>query len=243
MRAPRVQDGTGAFQEAPQVDSVRDYVKYSARPSSVERIPYFVEKAVRQTIYGRPGAAYLDLPGDMIGRKTKEGYGRAHMPRAGCKACETDRHGHACARVFAASARRWPRTTIDWCTPCPPPPKVLADPTNVAHAIETLRGAKSPLVIVGKGAAYSRAEAEVLKFVESANLPFLPTPMGKGVISDDHPLCVAPARSKVCVCVSVLVLPVVPASPSAAQRANGRSSLEGPRACARAPHRRCSRRT
>ena len=28
------------------------------------------------------------------------------------------------------------------------------------------------------------------------SLPFLPTPMGKGVIPDDHPLCVAPARSR-----------------------------------------------
>jgi len=69
------QEGTGAFQETPQVDSVRNYVKYTARPSSLERIPFFVEKAVRQTIYGRPGAAYLDMPGDLIMRKLPEEYG------------------------------------------------------------------------------------------------------------------------------------------------------------------------
>lgn len=86
---------------------------------------------------------------------------------------------------------------IDWCAPCPPPPKVLAEPSNVARAVEALRSAKSPLVIVGKGAAYSRAEAEVKAFVEATNLPFLPTPMGKGVVPDNHPQCVAPARSKV----------------------------------------------
>jgi len=37
--------------------------------------------------------------------------------------------------------------------------------------------AKSPLLIVGKGAQYARAENELKKFVESTNIPFLPTPM------------------------------------------------------------------
>ena len=46
------------------------------------------------------------------------------------------------------------------------------------------------------GAAYGRAEKEIRKFVLKNNLPFLPTPMGKGVIPDDHPLCVAAARSR-----------------------------------------------
>ena len=46
------------------------------------------------------------------------------------------------------------------------------------------------------GAAYARAEKAVRDLVEGCKLPFLPTPMGKGVIPDDHPLCVAPARSK-----------------------------------------------
>ena len=46
------------------------------------------------------------------------------------------------------------------------------------------------------GAAYAGAEKAVRDLVEGCKLPFLPTPMGKGVIPDDHPLCVAPARSK-----------------------------------------------
>ena len=50
-------------------------------------------------------------------------------------------------------------------------------------------------MIVGKGAGYSRAEGEVKQLIESQGLPFLPTPMGKGVLDDEHPLCVGPARS------------------------------------------------
>ena len=46
------------------------------------------------------------------------------------------------------------------------------------------------------GAAYAHAEEEIQEFVIRSNLPFLPTPMGKGVISDTHPLSVAAARSK-----------------------------------------------
>lgn len=46
------------------------------------------------------------------------------------------------------------------------------------------------------GAAYARAEEGIRKLVEQCKLPFLPTPMGKGVIPDNHPNCVAAARSR-----------------------------------------------
>jgi 2-hydroxyacyl-CoA lyase 1 len=50
-------------------------------------------------------------------------------------------------------------------------------------------------VIVGKGMAWSRAEDEVRAFIETTQLPFLNSPMGKGVMADDHPLSVGAARS------------------------------------------------
>lgn len=78
---------------------------------------------------------------------------------------------------------------------CPPAPKSLADPSAVTAALQLLRDARRPLVIVGKGAAYARAEQEVLAFIEATGLPFLASPMGKGVISDLHVQSVAPARS------------------------------------------------
>ncbi len=76
------------------------------------------------------------------------------------------------------------------------PPSILADPIAISRAVDCLRTAQNPLVIIGKGVAYGRAEKEVRTFVVKNNLPFLPTPMGKGVIPDDHPLCVAAARSR-----------------------------------------------
>ena len=55
------QDGMGAFQEAPQVEAARPFVKYAARIDNVKRIPYLVEQAVRISMYGRPGPVYLDF--------------------------------------------------------------------------------------------------------------------------------------------------------------------------------------
>lgn len=72
----------------------------------------------------------------------------------------------------------------------------MADPSEVEKAVKILTEAKKPLVIIGKGAAYGHAEKPLLEFVERCKLPFLPTPMGKGVISDEHPLSVAAARSR-----------------------------------------------
>jgi len=77
---------------------------------------------------------------------------------------------------------------------CPEPPRTQAPTAEVERAIEVLRNAERPLVIIGKGAAYSRAEDEVRQFVESTGIPFLTSPMGKGVIDDEHALSVMPAR-------------------------------------------------
>lgn len=152
------QDGRGAFQETPQVEAARPFAKYAARPESAARVPFFVEKAVRTSIYGRPGAVYLDLPNDVI-----------------------------TAQLDEASLELPPR--------CPEPPRPLADPAAVDAALDALRSAERPLVIVGKGAAYADAADEVRAFVDRSGLPFLASPMGKGVVPDDHPLSVAPARS------------------------------------------------
>ncbi len=66
---------------------------------------------------------------------------------------------------------------------------------SVAAALATLKAAQNPLVIVGKGMAWARAEDEVREFIERTQIPFLATPMGKGVMPDDHPLSVAAART------------------------------------------------
>ncbi|KAJ4882617.1 2-hydroxyacyl-CoA lyase [Raphanus sativus] len=67
--------------------------------------------------------------------------------------------------------------------------------SEIESAVEILRKAERPLIVFGKGAAYSRAEDELKKLVELTGIPFLPTPMGKGLLPDTHELSATAARS------------------------------------------------
>jgi 2-hydroxyacyl-CoA lyase 1 len=77
----------------------------------------------------------------------------------------------------------------------PLPPKMVSPPEDISRAVQLLRVSRAPLVVIGKGCAYARAEQYIREFIDTSHLPFLPTPMGKGVVSDSHPLNVAAARS------------------------------------------------
>src|SRR6476619_138909 len=77
----------------------------------------------------------------------------------------------------------------------PEPPRMVAPGENIEAALDVLEKAQRPLVIVGKGMAWSRAEGEVRAFIERTQIPFVRSPMGKGVMPDDHPLAVSAART------------------------------------------------
>ena len=76
--------------------------------------------------------------------------------------------------------------------PAPPQPPSL---DAVRRAFELLANAQRPLVILGKGAAYARADLEIRSFVEATGIPFLPMSMAKGLLPDEHPQSAAAARS------------------------------------------------
>ncbi|MEV7684151.1 oxalyl-CoA decarboxylase [Streptomyces sp. NPDC088341] len=76
-----------------------------------------------------------------------------------------------------------------------PAPRQLPSPGAVDRAIELLAAAERPLVVLGKGAAYSRADEQIREFIDTTGLPFLPMSMAKGLLPDDHPQSAAAARS------------------------------------------------
>ncbi|XVU28097.1 oxalyl-CoA decarboxylase [Actinoplanes sp. CA-054009] len=76
-----------------------------------------------------------------------------------------------------------------------PAPRQLPDPAAVDRAIGLLAGAERPLIVLGKGAAYARADEAIRTFVESTGIPFQPMSMAKGLLPDGHPLSTAAARS------------------------------------------------
>ena len=78
-----------------------------------------------------------------------------------------------------------------------PAPAQLPAPSAVARALDVLKGAKRPLVILGKGAAYAQADDEIRSFIEKSGLPFLQMSMAKGLLPDTHPQSAGAARSHV----------------------------------------------
>ena len=76
-----------------------------------------------------------------------------------------------------------------------PAPRQLPAPEAVDRAFTLLARAQRPLIVLGKGAAYAQADADIRAFVETTGIPFLPMSMAKGLLPDDHPQSVAAARS------------------------------------------------
>jgi oxalyl-CoA decarboxylase len=78
-----------------------------------------------------------------------------------------------------------------------PAPAQLPAPAAVKRALDVLKGAKRPLIILGKGAAYAQADEAIRALVEQSGIPFLPMSMAKGLLPDTHPQCAGAARSTV----------------------------------------------
>ena len=150
----------GDFQDAPQVEAAKPFVKWADQARDTRLIPRLIAQAVRVAINGRPGPVYLDLPGDVIDAKVDE-------------------------------------SEVQWEQRVPDPARPMVSAENVEAAIEALKTASNPLVIVGKGMAWSRAEQEVREFVDKTGLPWLSTPMGAGVVPADAPNNAAAARTHV----------------------------------------------
>src|SRR5215467_2429396 len=89
----------------------------------------------------------------------------------------------------AAAGKKWLIRVVDPAPASPPAPEA------VKRALDLLASAQRPLAIIGKGAAYARADAEIRSFIELTGMPFLPMSMAKGLLPDDHPQSAAAARS------------------------------------------------
>ena len=74
-------------------------------------------------------------------------------------------------------------------------PRQLPAPESVARALDVLKGAERPLIILGKGAAYAQADEAIRTFVEKSGIPYLPMSMAKGLLPDTHPQSAGAARS------------------------------------------------
>src|SRR6476646_512739 len=87
-----------------------------------------------------------------------------------------------------------------------PAPKQIPAPDAVKRALDLLRSARKPLIILGKGAAYAQADADIKALVEKTGIPYLPMSMAKGLLPDTHEQCASAARSFVLPAADVVML-------------------------------------
>jgi oxalyl-CoA decarboxylase len=85
-------------------------------------------------------------------------------------------------------------------------PRQIPAPDAVKRALDLLKGAKRPLILLGKGAAYAQADADIRTLVEKTGIPYLPMSMAKGLLPDTHPQSASAARSYVLPEADVVVL-------------------------------------
>ena len=149
--------GLGTFQEADQMAFARPAAKWLAQAHQTREIPHLLHLALGQSVTGRPGGTYLDLPNNVIQGK-----------------------------VDASKVRyRDQPLRIDKPRPAPDAIERLAD--LLAHA-------ERPLLILGKGAAWSDAGPAIQKLVDRG-IPYLTSPMARGTLPDDQPGFMNAARS------------------------------------------------
>jgi oxalyl-CoA decarboxylase len=85
-------------------------------------------------------------------------------------------------------------------------PAQLPAPDSVQRAMDVLKSAKKPLILLGKGAAYAQADADIRAFVEKSGIPYLPMSMAKGLLPDTHAQSASAARSYVLAEADVVLL-------------------------------------
>ncbi|HEY4316036.1 MAG TPA: oxalyl-CoA decarboxylase [Herbaspirillum sp.] len=109
------------------------------------------------------------------------------------------------ARLFSTTmpAEEGKKTVF---VPVDPAPAQIPGPDAVQRAVDLIKGAKKPLILLGKGAAYAQCDADIKALIEETGIPFTPMSMAKGLVSDTHPQCGAAARSMILQDSDVVVL-------------------------------------
>ncbi|KAK7266720.1 hypothetical protein RIF29_19371 [Crotalaria pallida] len=162
--------GRGDFQELDQIQAVKPFSKLSLKPTHISQIPNSVSQVLASAASGRPGGCYLDLPSDVLHQKISEEEAETLLAEAERNRNENENEN---------SKKDNHHTPAD----------------KISEAASLLRRAERPLIVFGKGAAYARAEHALKRLVESTGIPFLPTPLGKGLLPDTHELAATAARS------------------------------------------------
>jgi len=93
--------------------------------------------------------------------------------------------GYAQAQVCAASVRPARQNGA----------RALAA-ASVEQAVALIADARRPVMLIGKGARWSEATALLRRLADDYGVAFASSPMGCGLLPDDHPLCFSAIRAR-----------------------------------------------
>ena len=68
-----------------------------------------------------------------------------------------------------------------------------ADDLDITKAVRMIEEAKMPLILIGAGANRKRTSKALRKLIETTQIPYFTTQMGKGVVDARHPQCLGTA--------------------------------------------------
>ncbi len=68
-----------------------------------------------------------------------------------------------------------------------------ADDLDITKAVRMIEDAKMPLILIGAGANRKRTSKALRKLIETTQIPYFTTQMGKGVVDARHPQCLGTA--------------------------------------------------
>ena len=150
--------GMGGFQEADQLAFARPAVKWLEQANSTAELPGLLHLALGKAVTGRPGATYLDLPGNILDASIDE-------------------------------------NTVRYRSQPPLIDRPQASAAAIEQLCDLLADAERPLLVLGKGAAWSDAGPAIQKLVE-LGIPYITSPMGRGTLPDDHTAFMNSARGQ-----------------------------------------------
>jgi thiamine pyrophosphate-dependent acetolactate synthase large subunit-like protein len=191
--APTALQGRGALQDIDQKRLVAPHVKLVKQVRRVADLGPAVEEALVVAREGVPGPAFVECPVDLLyDEKLVRGW---YEDAAGKGTSIPDRltrwylNRHV-NRMFAGSDRPYEPVADAVTTP-------EAGERTVARAVEALRRARQPLMILGSQSIVAAAEApRVAEAVKRLGVPVYLSGMARGVLGRDADLQMRHARSK-----------------------------------------------
>ncbi len=146
------------FQETDIVSMVKPITKYATLVSRAEDLPGELEKAVVIARSGRPGPVLIDIPDDLQ-RETVDPIAMESARRSAQVKC---------SNLFVQT------------------PKVTSE--EVAAAIDLIRAAKRPVLVLGSGVRLAGAVPDVLRLIKRMGMPVCPSWGAVDMIPGDHRL-------------------------------------------------------